>query len=73
MHAIVVRSTLHDFQQGRNFLRQQGVLRAKTGSGLRGWALGPAGAEQRHCNAHLRIRGSSEGGGGATRKEPATG
>jgi hypothetical protein len=34
MHAIVVRSTLHDFEQGRNFLRQEGVPRAKQAPGF---------------------------------------
>jgi hypothetical protein len=34
MHAIVVKSTLHDFEQGRNFLRQEGVPRAKQAPGF---------------------------------------
>ena len=25
MHAVVVKATVHDFEQGRNFLRQEGI------------------------------------------------
>ena len=34
MHAIVVRSTLNDFEKGRNFLRHEGVPRATQAPGF---------------------------------------
>ncbi len=34
MHALVVRSTIHDFEQARNFLRQEGVPRVRQAPGF---------------------------------------
>jgi hypothetical protein len=34
MHAVVVRSTIHDFDQARNFLRQESVPRVRQAPGF---------------------------------------
>ena len=34
MHAVVARSTLHDFEQGRTFLREQGIPRLRQAPGF---------------------------------------
>ena len=34
MHAVVVRSTLHDAEQGRQFLREQGIPRLQQAPGF---------------------------------------
>lgn len=34
MHALVVRSTLHDFEQARNFLREEGIPRISQAPGF---------------------------------------
>ncbi len=34
MHAVVVRSTVHDFEQARNFLRQEAIPRIKEARGF---------------------------------------
>ncbi|MDQ3660119.1 MAG: hypothetical protein M3454_03475 [Actinomycetota bacterium] len=34
MHALVVKSTIHDFEQGRNFLKQEGIPRVKQAPGF---------------------------------------
>jgi hypothetical protein len=34
MHAVVVRSTLHDVEQGRSFLRQEGIPRVRQAPGF---------------------------------------
>jgi hypothetical protein len=34
MHALVVRSTLHDFEQARNYLRQEGIPRISHAPGF---------------------------------------
>jgi hypothetical protein len=34
MHAVVVRSTIHDFEQGRKFLREQGIPRISQAPGF---------------------------------------
>jgi hypothetical protein len=34
MHAVVVRSTLHDFEQATTFLREQGIPRLRQAPGL---------------------------------------
>ncbi len=36
MHAVVVRSTIHDFEQGRNFLRQEAIPQLRQAPGLVG-------------------------------------
>jgi hypothetical protein len=36
MHAIVVRSTLHDFERARTFLKEQGIPRIKQAPGFVG-------------------------------------
>ena len=36
MHAIVVRSTLHDFEQATTYLREQGIPRIKQAPGFVG-------------------------------------
>jgi hypothetical protein len=34
MHAVVVRSTVHDVEQGRTFLREEGIPRIKQAPGF---------------------------------------
>jgi hypothetical protein len=34
MHAVVVRSTLHDFEQGRKLLREEGIPRLSQAPGF---------------------------------------
>ena len=34
MHAVVVRSTLHDFEKGTTFLREQGIPRLRQAPGF---------------------------------------
>ncbi len=34
MHALVVKSTLHDFEQARDFLRQEGIPRVRQAPGF---------------------------------------
>lgn len=34
MHAVVVKSTIHDFEQGMTFLRQEGIPRVKQAPGF---------------------------------------
>jgi hypothetical protein len=34
MHAVVVRSTLHDFEQARKFLREEGITRLSQAPGF---------------------------------------
>lgn len=34
MHALVVRSTIHDFEQGRKFLKEQGIPRISQAPGF---------------------------------------
>ncbi len=36
MHAVVVRSTLHDFEQATTYLREQGIPRVKQAPGFVG-------------------------------------
>lgn len=36
MHAVVTRSTIHDFEQGRKFLREEGVPRISQAPGFVG-------------------------------------
>ena len=36
MHALVVRSTLHDFEQARKFLREEGIPRISQAPGFLG-------------------------------------
>jgi hypothetical protein len=72
MHAIVVRSTLHDYDQAINFLRKEDIARDEAGSRVRDCALGEVDGEDRHIDARVRIRRGSAGRRGATKGKPAS-
>jgi hypothetical protein len=72
MHAVAVRVTIHDFEEGRKYLREELVPQSR-GTGLRRRLLGPGCGEPRRIGGRLRVRGGCTGRGGTGRHATARG